>query len=361
MRREDLNRKLERLHDAAERISANLVELEIDSSRQTLEASTLEGESAARRSAANEALTELWRRRELLESLLERADKLRGPRHVEELQRLLRERSIEFGSSDVPLAERNLLGGAQTAERCSADELLAGMSTAFDKVKAVIAQVDRAWTTLVPQLDGARRMLEETSRLAEALGEPSRSDLDSASRALNALTRLVATDPLSVDEGEVARLATTLQTIRDDLERTSELKKDFDERIREARELLVQIQDAVREGQAAREEALLKISAVQLPPAPEGVENLGPELDGIAQMGHEGAWREARRALEDWRARANALLDRAQQTLDAGRAPIEMRNQYRALLEAYQVKAKRLGVLEDPRVADICGRAQDAL
>ena len=53
-----------------------------------------------------------------------------------------------------------------------------------------------------------------------------------------------------------------------------------------------------------------------------------------------GAWREARRRLDGWNERTSALLDEAERILRANRAPIESRNQFRALLDAYQVKAK---------------------
>ncbi len=45
----------------------------------------------------------------------------------------------------------------------------------------------------------------------------------------------------------------------------------------------------------------------------------------------------------------------------ANRAPIEARNQLRALLEAYQVKAGRLGAVEDPELARIFAQAHQAL
>src|SRR5438445_182037 len=83
MKLDDPDRKLDQLREAAERIKANLVELELDSSRQLLEASTLEGESAARSSAASDALTELWRRHGLLEALLQHADKQHGSRRAD--------------------------------------------------------------------------------------------------------------------------------------------------------------------------------------------------------------------------------------------------------------------------------------
>ena len=53
MKLDDLDRELERLREASERVAANLVELEIDSSRQLLETSTLSGESAAQWASAS--------------------------------------------------------------------------------------------------------------------------------------------------------------------------------------------------------------------------------------------------------------------------------------------------------------------
>ena len=47
--------------------------------------------------------------------------------------------------------------------------------------------------------------------------------------------------------------------------------------------------------------------------------------------------------------------------LASNRAPIETRNEPRALLAAYRAKAGCLRPIEDPRLADIFTRAQDAL
>ena len=198
MRLEDPGAKLKRLHEAAERISANLVELEIDSSRQLLEASALVGESALRWSTASAALTELWRRHGLLEASLERADKLRGTRRADELSSLLDGPSIELARVDVPLSERTLLGSSQTTDRCSPDELIAGMSAAFDEVKTVVAQIGTAWETLIPKLDGARRRLQEIKLLADELGNAGQREVDPATRALDTLSTRVTRDPLSV-------------------------------------------------------------------------------------------------------------------------------------------------------------------
>jgi hypothetical protein len=160
MNRNDLENELSRLREASERIAANLVELEIDSSRQLLESSTLTGASAARWAAASAALTNLWSWRALLDDLLERAEKLyAGRRHADELSSLLTGPSIELTSSPVPLAERDLLGSAENTTRCTPDELIARMSSAFDEVKTALTEFGATWSTLDAGLADARSRL----------------------------------------------------------------------------------------------------------------------------------------------------------------------------------------------------------
>src|SRR6202008_1122055 len=93
-----------RLREASERAAANLLELEIDSSRQLLEVSALTGRSADRGSHASGGLTALWRWQGLLKQVLERAEKLRGPWRTNDLRALLEEESIELTRSEIPLA-----------------------------------------------------------------------------------------------------------------------------------------------------------------------------------------------------------------------------------------------------------------
>jgi hypothetical protein len=361
MKPDDLDRKLQRLREAGERIAANLVELEVDSNRQLVEASALEGESAARWSATSASITELWRRHGLLESVLERAGKLRGGWRSGDLRALLEGPSIELSNSEVPLADRDLLGSLEVAERCSPDQLLVNMSRAFDEVKTVVSGIGAAWETLIPRLDAARRLLVETTQLAQSLGDPAGSDLESATRTLSALSAALTTDPLSVAPGDIEALVRALEVIRGDLDSIAALGREFDARIASARELLERLRTAVLEGQAAHEEVVVKISVPAAPSALRLPEDLDAQLSEIATLAQRGSWRDAHRSLEQWSARTSVLLDDAQRILHANRAPIEARNQFRGLLEAYQFKAKRLGVVEDPDLADIFAQAHQAL
>jgi hypothetical protein len=353
--------KLRALHAAAERVSANLVELELDSGRQLLAASTLQGQSAARWSKADAALTELWRRHGLLQDLLERADRLQDSRHADELRDLLGGASIELATTDVPLAERSLLGSAQSAERCAPDQLVAGMSVMFDEVKLVISAIGQAWETLIPRLDGARRTLQDCRRLADEIGEIHRNDLDSVAEELETVQAVVSADPLAVQATAVDAVVRSLDEIHRELEQSAGLRQGFDARALAARELLGRLRGTIREAQLAHEELQVKIAVPGAPPVADPPRELETRLIEITELAGHGEWRKARHALEQWTARIHELLAEADRALKANRAPIEARNQFRALLEAYQVKAKRLGRLEDPELAATFARAREAL
>jgi hypothetical protein len=359
-----LDARLAGLREAAGEIRESLLELELDPHRELLERSPLEGESRARWTAASAAIADLWQCHGLLAALLERAGILRAGRRLRpdglvELRALLEGRSIELSDGAVPLAERGLLGAA--TRRCSTEELLVRMSGAFEEAKAVVVAVGGAWETLAPRLDAAGRQLEQAGSLAGELGDPARAELEDAERRLAALRGALTRDPLGVAPGEVDALAGAVASIRGDLAATAELAGEFGPRLALARELLGQLRAAVQAGEAARAEAMVKIAAPGAEPAPAVGEELSAELERVAALGRGGAWREARLLLEGWTARAGGLLAEAQRILSANRAPIEARDQFRGLLEAYQVKAGRLGLLEDPGVAEIFARARQEL
>jgi hypothetical protein len=320
-------RSLSDLREAAGRISADLVDLELDSSRKLLEASPLEGQSAARWSEASDQLKELWRRQGLLEDLLRRSEQKHAPPQTEELQ-----------------------------------ELLDDMPAMLDDVTATVSEMVARWETLIPQLDAARKLYQETSVIAEELGQPDDyPELMAASDQLNSLSRSVTRDPLSVAADDVDNLLGSLRRTRAELEGSAALKRSFETRILEARERLDQLKTWTAKATAARETLLVKIATPSCPPAPEEHEELAAELSAVTELAGHGAWRDARRALEALLARTAALIEEARQTSEECRAPIEARNQFRALLDAYQVKAMRLGLLEEPDVASIFREAHTEL
>jgi len=284
MSRDDPIGELTRLQEASDRVAANLVELEIDSSRQLLEVSTLTGRSADSWVRASGALTDLWRWQGQLKQLLERAQRLRGPWRANELRSLLDGESIELTRTEVPLAERDLLGSSEVTVRCSADELLERMSRAFDEVKAVVARFGEAWEALTPRVTAAQTALDEAQALAAGLGESHRRDLDEAARAVARLATAASADPLSTAPEDLDRLIDSLREIHRDLDATSALRREFDARISDARALLSTLETTAGEGRAAHDEALLKISVPAAPELLTPQADLGAELDEIAGL-----------------------------------------------------------------------------
>lgn len=362
---EEIDRTIHRLRDAAEQISANLLELEQDPNRELLQATDLQGQSAARWAQASASLTQLWQSYSFLTGLLDRVAGLRGTRtrppegQLAELGALLQGPSIELSNQQVPLQERDLLGSPQV--RCTPDELLARMSVEFDQSKTVIAAIGEAWDALIPRVRAARASLDGCVELARALGDAEPSELDLARRRLAELAAALAKDPLSVSAKDVEALETSLQAIRRDLEGVGEVRRDISQLLVDAHEVLEELRRAVREGEAAHEEVRIKITslAVRKPLVLDSA--LEQQLEDVAELSDRGAWREARAALEQWRARAGSLLDQARRIAAENRVPLQTRSQLRGLLDAYQAKVKRLRLIEDPELSAIFEEAHEAL
>jgi uncharacterized protein YhaN len=235
------------------------------------------------------------------------------------------------------------------------------MSSAFDEVNAVLSEIGSAWERLLPAIDDARQRLHVAAELVAELHPTGRADLDAAERRLTALAATVTADPLAVDPGEISTLVQGVDEIRSGLEADMALKRGFEARMLQAREAVEQLASLGQELSAARQELLLKISVSGALPPPSDDAALVQELEEIAALARSGAWSQARAQLDVWTERIDEGRDEIQRMLQASRAPIEARNQLRALLDAYQVKANRLGVVEEPEAADAYARAQAAL
>ncbi len=357
MRRPDTTAKLSELRAAAERIGATLVDLELDPGRQMLEAGALVGRTAERWGEGRMALAELWRRQGLLEATLKRADRARG----QELADLLRGASIELAGPDVPVIERALLPGDTPGERCTPDQLLESMSALFEAVKASLAEITRAWDALLPRLEDGRRRLSLAASLADGLGASERTQLVATEDAVRRLGERVSGDPLSVTISEVDDDLSALDAVVAELEGDAELKQSLDLRIRAARQQLDRIAAAVDDAERSLENLRIKIARPVIPDVPQPPDDLAVELDRIVATAQSGEWRSARTQLERWTAAGDTRLRDAEAASAASRAPVTTRNEFRALLDAYAVKARRIGLVEEPDVAAIFDAARDEL
>jgi hypothetical protein len=362
---DELDRRLTDLADACERISANLLELELDPDRRYIDGSTLTGVSAQSLEAAEAAIAELWRQHHQLQQIVERGRKLRRRSYLmtparEELEQILDGPSIALAGEAVTLADRRLLADPQNRVMVTPSQLVATMSASFDQAKLVFARIAEATKTSLPALRAAQDRIAEATALADRLGVRSRPDLLAAEAQLAPLANGVLHDPLSVDPSEVEALARSVDAIAAQLAELVTFSEQITQRLEHARTQLAGVHALARDGAAAHDQRTARIAG----PAAEPIEipdELDQQLNHIAQLARSGDWPGAHDALAGWTRSLDALRDRAADVVAANRAPIASRDQLRGLLDAYRAKAGRLGVIEDPELADLFARAHDTL
>ena len=362
-----IDRTLAQLRPTVGVMSSNLLDLENDTTRTRLDQGPLSGTTAEHWSTARAALEGLWQWFAQLNGMLDQATQLRGTRsrldadQVAKLDAVLNGPSIELSKADVPLAQRGLFGPAETTLRCSPPELLERMRAAFAQVTAVVQACAERWGTLDAKMATLDDQLVEARRLADAIGEQHRPELDQAGRQLDDLRQKVMTDPLACPDSAVAAVATALGPVVADLRRLVQLRDNLAGQLDEARALMAQLRSTTAEAAAAGAQAQAKIAdPVVTDPQPIAAD-VATALDRIVATSTSGDWRTAASLLAGWTARGHSALADAQRALAINRAPMALRDELRGRLDAYRAKAYRLGRLEDAAVAALYAQAQNVL
>jgi hypothetical protein len=171
----------------------------------------------------------------------------------------------------------------------------------------------------------------------------------------------LASDPLAVDSRAVDTFDTTLVGIRRELEGIAEIRDRFPARLDEARDVLANLEEAVRESAEAHAETVLKIASPAVPAAARLDPSFGRHLDQIGALAARSEWRAVRAELDEWTTRARELLAHAQRSVTQNRAPVEVRNELRGRLDGYRAKANHLGRLENATLEALYQQAHDML
>jgi hypothetical protein len=360
MTRDEIDLALSRLRAVADRIGANLLELDRDPSRQLLEGATLRGETAARWADARLALASVWDWFTRFNALLEQAVTLRGtrprltPDRETELTALLTGPSIELARDDVPLAARELVGARVATTQCTPDELLTLMSEAFDEARVVVIGAATAWDAFVPRLQAARAALTQVSETTDDAPETAKN-VERWEQRLSQLGDAIVMDPLSVSAPDIEAVEVAVAELRQRADAAVQFRVDATDRIATARAVVGNLRDAERDAVDAHLDAVVKIASASVPSpvAPRRSDHLASELDQISALIDEKHWHRANVALEDWTERATQALACATTCATANRAPIETRNELRGRLDAYRAKAHRLGLIEDDDLSEL--------
>lgn len=342
-----LDHKLEELRRASSTVSANLLELDTEPTKELLESIELEGVTAIRWSEARELLAGLFVSSQAIRSLLDDVAARRASWAIVTGQRIARFRAVLFGCSIArsdtarSIGERGLLDGSRVVHRCTVDELLAEMSADFATVRAVVFAVADRWEDLPQRVRGLRERAEE-------LGE-----CDLTAR-LNDLARLVLVDPLAVDDD-------ILGAIEIDVAAIEALQCDAVGEIERLRALVAGLPAVVAAANEVREKTAIKFIAELVPDAVAVDPSLMAGVDDLERSVVAGEWR---RVADELRARHTLATDvthEAERVIASCEARFVERSELRGRLDALEAKAGARDRIEDPALSALAMRARAAL
>jgi hypothetical protein len=361
-----LDRRLHELRAARQAADATFAELEAEDTYAFLTGGGgLTGTTASRVRPALDRVAELRQALDRLDELLDQVRDLRDAGHVDDrratdLVALLNSPSVvvpppSAGSADgsgTGLATPPPDAGAHTAQ-----DVLAQVDAAVERVRALLAEVDGAWSEFLPRLEKA---MAEGERLAGVL--PGYAALAEARALLTVLPEIVVEDPLGASD-ELARVEAALA----DVERVRDQVGRLREVLAEAGETVTELESLIAEGRHALDRSRIEIADPRDLLAPidpvvvTGERGLRPWLARLDRLVGEGDVELAARGLERWRALADQTRVAARQVAEANARPSLRRRELQGLLRAARVKAGASGRAEDMTLTELAARADRAL
>ncbi|WP_192810103.1 hypothetical protein [Actinomadura rudentiformis] len=367
MNRDDVDRALQDLRDEKERISLALLDLEGHQGHRLLDGAAVTGETARRQAELQSRMTALWSLFDHYGGTLAAAEELRarhsrpGQAQLAELTRLLTGPSVELPTEEVPIERRTLLS-TPTGKKLTLAQVVQRMTPLFEEAAQMVAAVDAVWSELLAalgQVEADRRAVHE---LAVSLGGPD-PELDRLGRELDDLAAAVRTDPLSFEKGghvDTSRLraaSTGLIELRRRLGEAAAFRADSDARIARAAAAVDQVREAEAAARQARDQVLIKIASPVLPDLADRSAALADRLAALPVLRDARRWSDLAERVGDLERAAATALQQARNDHALITGLLDRREELRGRLDAYRVKAARLGLAED---TELTRRYQEA-
>ena len=317
-------------------MSATLVELDSHPGLDHVRRYPPTGVTAQRWAVIEKSLAQLWEDLGRMTSILDSAQMVRARRSKPddddrtELTRLLCERPLEVSRQRIPLAQRMITGSGEAIE-------YVGLADTADRMRAAYPAV----VEFLDAVDGINSLIAE--RLA-----PSQERLDEAGAAapkeIAELLAVSATDPLSLTTHEVEK---RIRAIADGIERRSAelaelaaLQANWAEALATTGLQLDALRDATQRAAQIRARAEQLVLAGPLPVHTDAEPALRAELRSITTPDPA--------ALQSLRRRIEASLRIVREDEQLAQGLLDRRSELTGRLTAYQAKAARLGLGEDP-------------
>ena len=370
--REEADRALDRIGGDCDRIAESLVAMDGHAGHQLLRGATLTGTTARRWTETGVAMATLWEQFATYRGLVDRAREIRarrsrpGEEELAELSELLTEPVVELDAEEIPIERRGLTGPSQQVQRITLDELLRRMRKTFASVTDVLATAETAWSAAIGRFEPLERELHEVSVLAESVSAGDRGVMDAVARAgrdLEAARELVLTDVLTAAATDpLPGIATRLGELRTRLAGLESLRDSFDGRLAGLEQVLSDVEAAELTARQTYTAVVEKIANPGLPaPTADGSARLRARLDALTSKRDDGDWPALGAEVDELDRIAAGTLDEARRSLRAFGGLLDRRGELRGRLEAYRVKAARLGHGEDLDLEKLHLAAQELL
>src|SRR5215467_13775824 len=351
-------------------IQANLLELDGSFGKRMLAGAALTGESKRRWEAAAADLAALWETFTAYAAVVDQAAELlagarrSADRELAQITTLLTGASVEVTRS-VPLPRRELTETGRS--RLTLAAAVREMRRAFASVADVVAAAENVWNETADglgeigaELDAAKKQLGDT-------GDEAAAALAAAGDELGRLRDPLNADPLALWQGgsvDTARLGRLRQQAAAAAARAAEIARvraDAQRRISAAAAAVSAASAAYADAVAARDRAAARIAAGELPPPPAEAAGLDVRLAALDKLKAAGRWARLAEELDTIEAEAAAAGQRCRDAQQAAAALLDRRNELRGLLDAYQIKAARLGAAEDGELGRLYDEAHALL
>jgi hypothetical protein len=352
-------------------IQTNLLELDGSFGKRMLAGAALTGESKRRWEAAAADLAALWETFTAYAAVVDKAAGLlaggRRPsdRELAQITTLLTGTSVEVTRS-VPLGRRDLTETGRS--RVTVAAAVRDMRRAYASVSDVVAAAESVWnetadglSEIGAELDAAKQQLGGTGDDEAAVA------LAAAGDELGRLRDLLNADPLALWQGgsvDTARLGRLRKQAAAAAARAAEIARvraDAQRRITAAAAAVSAASAAFADAVAARARAAARIAAAELPPPPAEAAGLDVRLAALDKLKAAGRWARLAEELDTIEAEAAAAGQRCRDAQQAAAALLDRRNELRGLLDAYQIKAARLGAAEDSELSRLYDEAHALL
>lgn len=365
MEPDEIDARLGRYEAAAERIAANLVELDDHPTYSLISSDTLVGVTRQRLAGAVAEAPALWHGLDALRSTLATARQIRDEGRMNSDRRtrlaaLLDGPSVLLETLETPLAERDLLGRGQRERRVTIDELLGLLRKTYEPLRDGVAAIDAVWRDVLPRVDAADTTLGELDAELAELGaaEPS---VGRARDQLDDLRGAVMDDPLGLPADAGSSLD---DAVREAARRVGDLRRgnaELGADLARTEELVAEARLLRARAAAGHSESTAKIVEPDLGRAPAAsfIDDLATRAREL--RGATGPWQPIRVRLDAWLAHAERLVTQLRKVEARNQRPLEQREQLRGLLTAYRAKAAAIGRIEDPDVMDLADDAHAEL